>query len=154
MSSVEQSFQEQKNKSKKYYERNKYRLCYYKLNSYSFDAIEQISKKCSKTVRKYIENYPFEIYADKYIIQELNRYRIYTTHGNYDDCYDAGMIAYLYSVHRCAFMKYNHTEAYIKKMIRIYIICALVIYNETYNICKENGFQEIRLDADVSQYRY
>ena len=51
-------------------------------------------------------------------------------------------------------MKYNRSEAYIKKMIRIYIICALVIYDESYNICKENGFKEVRLDVETSQYRY
>ena len=141
-------------KRKEYYQRNKYRLCHHKLNVYSFNTIEKIGKICTTTVNKYIERYPFEKYANAYIVKELYKYRINTSHDNYDDCYSAGMVAYLYSIHRCAYMKYSHTEAYIKKMIRIYIICALVIYDDTYNLCKENDFKEVRLDAETSQNRY
>ena len=49
--------------------------------------------------------------------------RIFPAQAHYADCYDAGMLAYLYSVHRCAYMGYAHIEAYTAKMIRIYLIC-------------------------------
>lgn len=64
------------------------------------------------------------------------------------------MLAYLYSIHRCAFMSYNHVAAYIKKMIKIYIICALVVYDDSKNLCKANGFKEIKLNADESANKY
>jgi len=150
MNNSEQSRLKRRIKSKNYYEKNKYRLCNNKLNFYSFYAIEQIQENCKETVNEYFERYPFEMYAENYILKELYKKNIYSTQDKYADCYDAGMIAYLYSICRCAYMKYNHTEAYIKKMVRVYIICALVVYTDTYNLCRENGFQEVRLDAHAS----
>ena len=46
-------------------------------------------------------------------------------------------------------VQYQKVEAYTKKLIRIYVICALVIYNERRNICKENNFREINIDDEV-----
>ena len=101
-----------------------------------------------------MKNYPFEEYGEIFIIRALRRYGIYPAHGMYADCYDAGMLAYLYSIHRCAFMGYTYTEPYIKKMVRIYIICAIAVYKETKNLCRVNGFTEIRLDADYFSDRF
>ena len=92
--------------------------------------------------------------TDKYIKRELFLRKILPSHGHYDDCYSAGMTAWLYSVHRCAAMRYNHTVAYIRKMIKIYITCALVIYHDAKNLCRVNGFREIRLNADTSANKY
>lgn len=66
---------------------------------------------------------------------------------HYADCYDAGMLAYLYSVHRCAYMGYAHIEAYTAKMIRIYLICAKVAFYETNQLCRENQLYEVRLES-------
>ena len=66
----------------------------------------------------------------------------------YMECYDAGMLAYLYSIHRCALMGYSHTEYYIIKMIRVLIRCALVVAGEVYNLCRENNLTEFRIDRD------
>lgn len=73
--------------------------------------------------------------------------------GN-DDCYEAGMLAYLYSIHRCAAMGCDYTVRYIRKMVRIYMICALVVYHDVKNLCQTNGFHEIQLDADAVGRRY
>ena len=116
--------------------------------------MQKIRNECPDIVSDYIKRYPFEEYAEFYIKRALHIRKIYPAQDRYADCYDAGMFAYLYSIHRCAAMRYNHTEPYIKKMIRTYIICAIVVYEEAKNLCQENGFQEIRLNADASANRY
>ena len=146
--------EEIRGKRRKYYEDNKYRICNHTLNCYCTKSIEQIRGVCLDTVNDYINRYPFEDYAERYINRELYLRKIYPSQSRYADCYDAGMLAYLYSIHRCAAMQYNHTAPYIKKMIRIYIICAIVVYDETNNLCRVNGLREIRLDADTSANRY
>ena len=72
--------------------------------------------------------------------------RIYPGQGCYDDCYSAGMQAYLYSIHRCALMGYTNVIGYIAKMQRIYLICAIVVYRDTAYLCKEHGLRETRLE--------
>ena len=141
-------------KKREYYEKNRYRLCNYSLNCYCLKAIEKIRNSCPDEVDSYMKSYPFEECAEIFIRRALRRHGIYPSHGVYDDCYDAGMMAYLYSIHRCAAMKYTHTQAYIKKMIRVYIICAIVIYYEAKNLCRTNGLREIRLDAETSINKY
>ena len=36
--------------------------------------------------------------------------------------------------------------AYVRKVMRIYTIAALTIYNDASNLCKMNGFQRINSD--------
>ena len=133
---------------------NKYRICNSVLNCYCIKSIQKIRDECPGVVGDYINRYPFEKYVERYIKREFFINKIYPAQGRYADCYDAGMFAYLYSIHRCAATRYNHTEPYIKKMIRIYIICAIVVYDETKNLCRKNGFREIPLNAETSVYRY
>ena len=73
--------------------------------------------------------------------------RIFPAQAHCADCYDAGMLAYLYSVHRCAYMGYAHIEAYTAKMIRIYLICAKVAFYEATQLCRENQLYEVRLES-------
>ena len=135
---------------RQYYEANKYALCHHTLNVYCVNKIERIRTLCPDRADSYISRYPFEEYADRYIKKRLAIHRVLSSHGHYHDCYDAGMMAYLYSVHRCAEMSYDHVIPYIKKLVRIYIICALVIHDDTKNLCQSNGFREIRLDSETS----
>ena len=141
-------------KKKKYYEANKYKICHNTLNHYCFKSIERIKNICPERINDYISRYPFDEYAEQYIKRKLTLCKIYPKQARYADCYDAGMFAYLYSIHRCAFMNYNHTARYIKKMIRIYIICAIVLYDEERNLCKTNNFKEVRLDSEEYAGRY
>jgi len=143
-----------KEKRRKYYENNKYDICNKTINIYCIGKIEKIRNLHSEKVNEYMNRYPFEECADGYIKKQLRIHKIYSSHSHYDDCYDAGIMAYLYSIHRCAEMSYSYTEFYMKKLIRIYIICALVICNDTKNLCQINGFREIRLDADASLSKY
>jgi len=141
-------------KRRKYYEANKYVICYKTLNVYCYTKIEKIRNLCGDKVALYLRHYPFEDFADRYIKKQLVIYKVLHSYSHYHDCYDAGMMAYLYSIHRCAEMSYSHVEAYIKKLIRIYIICALVVHNDTKNLCESNGFREVRLDADSSSSKF
>lgn len=142
----------EKNKEKyvqykrEYWEKNKYKLCYELLNYYCFKSMEEIQKQCPKRVEKYLTRYPFEKYAEKRIRRELYIRGVYLSDSKYADCYDAGMLAYMYSIHRCAYLACDYTIPYIRKMIRIYVLCALIVYNEIGNICRMNQFKEYRLD--------
>lgn len=92
------------------------------INEYSYRSMERVSRRA------------------------LRRCRIYPGQGCYDDCYSAGMQAYLYSIHRCALMGYTNVIGYIAKMQRIYLICAIVVYRDTAYLCKEHGLRETRLE--------
>ena len=43
-------------------------------------------------------------------------------------------------------MGYTNVEGYIAKMLRIYIICAIVVYKDAESFCAENGFRQVRID--------
>ena len=143
-----------KQKRRKYYEDNRYSICHKTLNVYCIKKIKSVRSLCADRVGDYMMRYPFENCTDGYIKKQLRIYRVHSSHSHYDDCYDAGMMAYMYSIHRCAEMSYNHVEQYIKKLVRIYIVCALVIHNDTKNLCRENGFTEVRLDSEAAYGRY
>ena len=55
--------------------------------------------------------------------------------------------AYTYSICQCALRGYTYTEYYIRKMIRISVLCTLVITNADRRMLQSHGFKEIRLDA-------
>ena len=54
-----------------------------------------------------------------------------------------GKLSYLPSF-RAVFA--NKIERYIAKILRIYIICAIVVYKDAENLCAENGFQQVKID--------
>ena len=144
----------EKERRRKYYEKNRYYICNYVLNVHCPKAIDHVSKICPDAVSEFYIRYPFEIYGEPFIVKRLSSCRITSVQAKYQDCYDAGMFAYLFSIHRCAYLGFEHVEAYIKKMIRIYVICALAIYDDTKNLCKLNGLKEVRMDADYHLDRY
>ena len=143
--------EERKEKRRQYYEKNRYRLCDNSLNHYTPKAIDQIRRLCPDAVNEYYSRYHFEEYGELPIKRQLSNYRIFSHQARYQDCYDAGMLAYLFSIHRCAYMGVENVRAYINKMIRIYVVCALVIYDDARNLCKANDFKEVRIDAEQSR---
>lgn len=130
-----------------YYLRHRYDICKYTLDVYTFRSIETIQSLIPDRVAAYIQQWDFEACAHKRILRQLYRYNIYPSNQLYSDCYDAGMIAYLYTIHRCAWMRYDHVIPYLIKMIRILVTCALYVGRETENICQQNGFVQYHLDA-------
>ncbi len=137
---------------RRYYEKNRYTLCRKKLDEQCYRSIQDIRARCPERVQEYLSRYPFEQYARRQIERELAWRGISPAREVYMECYDAGMLAYLYSIHRCALMACGYTEYYIRKMIRILILCALVVSAEVGNLCRQNNLTEWRLDReDVPQ---
>lgn len=137
-----------KEQRKKYNWENRYRDSQRILNDYSFRSIEAIQKQVPQRVSQYLERWPFENLAHRRILWVLSKMGISPAHHLYQECYDAGMIAYLYTIHRCAYMNYTHVEAYLLKMIPILVRSALVVGGEADQICMFNGYREYRLEAN------
>lgn len=132
-----------------YYERNRYEICRRRIGEECFRAMERVKAVCPERIDRYLEQWPFDAYADRRIKSQLRWWHIYPQHHLYDDCYDAGMLAYLYSIHRCAMMEYEYVNHYIAKMVRIFVICALNVGREAENLCRENDLRLCRLDHNV-----
>lgn len=135
--------------SRTYYERNRYELCRRRIGEECFRAMERVKRACPERIERYLEQWPFDSYADRRIKSQLLWWHIHPQHRLYDDCYDAGMLAYLYSIHRCAMMEYQHVRQYIAKMVRIFVICALNAGRESENLCRENDLRLCHMDHDV-----
>jgi len=80
------------------------------INEYSYRSMERVSKTCPEKVEALLLRFPFDDSQDKQLRRALRRCRIYPGQGCYDDCYSAGMQAYLYSIHRCALMGYTKCD--------------------------------------------
>ena len=135
---------------RRYYEKHRVSLCKKRLDDETFLCVERAQVACPEAVEQYLLRYPFEQYGDRLIRSVLFQNGVYSSHAAYADCYDSGMLAYLYSIHRCAAMSYDHVVPYLRKMIRVYMICALVVYRDAENLCRANNFREVRLDAEVN----
>ncbi len=135
--------------SRTYYERNRYELCRRRIGEECYRAMEKVMAVCPERIERYLEQWPFEAYAARRIKSQLWWWHIYPQHKLYDDCYDAGMLAYLYSIYRCAMMEYQNVNQYIAKMVRIFIVCALNAGREAENLCRENNLRLYHMDHDV-----
>ncbi len=140
--------------NRRYYKRCRYRRCRNTLERYIPESIERFAALCPERAEEYMRRWPYELYADAQIRRQLRRMRLSPANMLYDDCVDAGMLAYLYSIYRCAYMRYEHTEQYIRKMIRVLVICALSAGREAEAICAENGFTRLKLDCDEAAGRF
>lgn len=132
-----------------YYERNRQEICRRRIGEECFRAIEKVKITCPERVERYLEEWPFDAYADRRIKSQLRWWRIDPQHSLYDDCYDAGMLAYLYSIHRCAMMEYRHVNQYIAKMVRVFVVCALNAGRDAEALCRENNLRLCSLDHNV-----
>lgn len=135
--------------TRSYYERHRYEICRRRIGEECFRAMERVKAVCPERIDRYLEQWPFDEYADRRIKSQLRWWHIYPQHQLYDDCYDAGMLAYLYSIHRCAMMEYEYVNHYIAKMVRIFVICALNVGREAENLCRENDLRLCCLDHNV-----
>jgi len=129
------------------------RDCRRHLNLYIFTAMERARTACGDRVELYFARYPFEEVAERAIRRRLAACGIYPGFAEYDDCYDAGMLAYLYTMHRCAVLECDYVIPYLMKMIRINIRCARIVYRDSHNLCAINDLREVRIDAEGMQRR-
>lgn len=130
------------------------KACKKTLNEYLYNSLERDRKRNSEKIQEYFMQYPFDEYGERAIKRRLGWFGIHKNKAMYDDCYDAGVMAYMYSIHRCGSSGYNYFLPYFYKMIRIYILCALIIYNDSKNICKINGMKQIYIDKEENMQRY
>lgn len=130
------------------------RACRKTLNEYLYKSLERDRAVNAEKIQEYFARYPFDSYAEGAIKRRLGRLGIYKNKAMYDDCYDAGVMAYMYSIHRCGASGYDYFLPYMYKMIRIYILCALIIYNDSKNICKINGMKQICIDKEENMKKY
>lgn len=121
-----------------------------RLEGSSVRSMASIQQQVPDIVSLFFEKWPFEMIAHKKILWLLQRNGIYSSNRLYDDCYDAGMLAYLYTLHRCALMDYQHVEAYLWMLIRIFINCAIVVGKREYPtycndqwICTSSGEEKV-----------
>lgn len=122
------------------------------LNVYSFNAIERIKKQGGSLVNEMFGKYSLEEYFYPYFKRLCYKYNVRRNAYLYQECYDAGMLAYVYSIYRCSIMKdrdnLQHVKAYIWKIVKIYFIAAMVISDDSRNLCKENGFKQVNCNED------
>ena len=143
-----------KEKRKQYYQKHRIEICKKIMGIYCERSIEKIQKVYSREVQDLFHEYPFEEYGERLIIIILRQYGIRDNSYEYAECFETGVMAYLYSINRFAVIKRIYVKAYIKKVIKIYIKCALVICNESKNICNENGFKHVELDQIENSNKY
>ncbi|MCI8852991.1 MAG: hypothetical protein HFI32_05735 [Lachnospiraceae bacterium] len=132
---------------KRYYEKNRVHISKYQLEVYIPRVTREIQKQIPEKVQELYQKYPFETYGDPLIRKCLCKWGIQEHHLAFQDCYDAAIETYLYSIHRCALCGYEYVEYYIKKMIPFAVIWGLNIHNEGRNICREHHFRQVELDG-------
>jgi len=104
--------------------------CHKAIGIYAYRSMDRDRAVAGSVIDTYYERYPFEQYAEPYIRRELRNHLIGRTMAEYDECYDAGMLAYLYSIHRCAALRCGYAPSYIRKMIRIFVSCAGTVHRD------------------------
>lgn len=104
-------------------------------------------------INELCKKYNYETYFQNNFRRVCYYYRVRKNSYQYQECYDACLTAYLYSLYHCAIStkrdKDGYIMAYIRKLMRIYAIAAITVCNEADNICKINGFR--RVDSDSYQ---
>lgn len=95
------------------------------------------------------ELYPYEKYGEVCFKRLRWRFRIRKDSYLYDECYSIAMKVYLYTMCRCSLK--NHTpaliNAYLYKVMGIFIICVINTYDERKNICVLNNLRSVDIDG-------
>lgn len=129
-------------------------LCQKKVDIYMPKAIKTIRDLIPNEITKLYERFPFDICAQPYLLKQLKKYGIQKNRIAFDECFDVTMIGYIYSIHRCAYMKYSHVENYIKHMVKCCVTIGLVLANkEIYSMNREN-IRTVCLDEEKNKNRF
>lgn len=121
-------------------------ICKKTIGVYCETSIEKIQKTHFEEVKELFDLFPYEKYGERLIKKVLSQLDIKPNSYEYAECFDAGMMAYIYCINRFAVIKCVYFEAYLNKVIKIYAKCALIICRESRNICKENNFKLVELN--------
>lgn len=128
--------------------------CRKTIHEYCYKSIKHIGKTRAKEVEELYSKFPYEKFAKGLILKTVNQFGVRQNSYEYDDCFDAGMMAYIYCIHRFAVIDCIYKRAYMYKVISIYIKCAIIVSSESRNICKENHFKLIELDNLDNRNRF
>ena len=130
----------------RYYLKNRIQICKKTLGEYPYRSMARIMAQVPDVVKQMYERYPYEEYCDKIAKRILRNRGVYANSLAYQECCDAAITAYLYSMHRGAIASITSVRGYIYKMIGIYVNAALVIFDDSRNICTENNFRKVAID--------
>ncbi len=137
-----------------YYIKNRVRLCEKRVEVYMSNAIKKIGVIMPDEISKLYDKYPFEVYGDPYLDKTLKIYGVRQNELAFAECYEAAMMGYIYSIHRCAYMGYTHTENYIKFMIRCFIRMGLVLANKERYAMQSENYEIVYLDDEANRNRF
>ena len=124
------------------------------MDEYIPKVIETARMKAPELMIKYYEKFPFDHYAEPHIKRNLRVNKIWEHNLAYQECYEAGILAYMYSISRCVYSKIENVEGYIRKMIRISFVWGIIIFDEGRNICSQNGFSRVHVDSPENSRKY
>ena len=151
----EKARKEKKRKSHRtYWENNKVRLCHHTMDDYIPRVVGAAKQISPDLVTRYYEKFPFELCAEPYIKRYLRANKIWENSLAYQECFEAGILAYMYSISRCVCNRIDNVEGYIRKMIPISFVWGITVYDETRAICCHNGFSRVQLDSPDNARKY
>ena len=144
--------------SRLYYEKNKYDICKKRVNQYLENSIRNVESfwknKYSKKIEEIEKKVPYNYEKwDKFSSIILYEYSIQENNECYDDCKSIVYEAYRYSIYRMTLRKHKtvkHINFYIRKMVKLFIVCTLIIFNEKRQICKTHGLKLV--DENGEEY--
>lgn len=137
---------------KQYYLKNRIKICKSVINEYCYRCIEKAKENHPNRMRRLYTKYPFETYGENCFKSLRYRFHIRKDSCLFQECYDASMLAYMYSVSRCCINVEleEYIIKYLYKVMKIYFICVLNIDKERKEICKEHHLSWI----DQDDYRF
>ncbi len=95
--------------------------------------------------------YSYEEYYEPCLRYYCRRYGIKQHSYLYQECYEAGMLGYWYSMARCCIIvdlnDMKRVKAYLWKVTKGCVIAAMVVAYDSRNLCRVNGFKEISVDS-------
>lgn len=132
----------------RYYEKHKYEIAVKTIEEYFPNTIKRLQKEIPEKMEEYFKKYSYDLYWEKYTKAMLGHYGVGKAKIYYQECYSNTFLGYMYGVGRCAYSGYEgqHVVNYIKKMIRVSIICGINASNEVGHICRENNCRVMYLD--------
>ena len=113
-------------------------------------SIDRIFSAMPEIVSEYKAQYIYDERLVSYTKYVLKRMGVSASRDYYDDCISNSFQGYIYSICMCAMYGYSgtHVSNYIKKMIRVTVICGINTSDEVRHICKENHLSVKYLDDD------
>lgn len=120
------------------------------IDEYIPNKIIYIQSILPERVAEYKRVYTYDANTEKYICHIITGFGIRKDRACFAECFSNASYSYLFSICMCAYKSYSgkHVACYIKRMIKVSIICSLNTYNVVQEICKNNNLRPFYLDDD------